>query len=143
MKTSDVRIISEFDKGTLLQLQELIDDGGDTYARIVARIPIAELQRPRTGQSTLTTDLKAIFTRKGIGPTAKEALGNARGGQGIFRTTVLQLWNGRCLVTGSTTLDAIRASHVKPWLTRLIQSDWNPSTESRLWRALMRCSTPV
>lgn len=114
-KTKDVRIISEFDKGTLLQLGELIDDGGDTYARIVARMPIADLQRPQTGQSTLTTDLKGIFTRKGIGPTDKEALVNARVGQGVFRAAVLLLWNGRCSVTGSTTLDAIRASHIKPW----------------------------
>jgi len=114
-KTSGVRKISEFDKTTLLQLGELIDDGGAIYARIVARLPIAELQRPRTGQSTLATDLKGIFARKRIDATVKEALVNARVGQGLFRIEVLRLWNGRCSVTESSTLDAIRASHIKPW----------------------------
>ena len=47
--------------------------------------------------------------------TTKEALVDARVGQGAFRSAVLQLWNHRCSVTGSSTLDAIRASHVKPW----------------------------
>ena len=28
---------------------------------------------------------------------------------------VLKIWGNRCCVTGSTTLDAIRASHIKPW----------------------------
>ena len=36
-------------------------------------------------------------------------------GQGAFRSAVLQLWNYRCAVTGSSILDAIRASHIKPW----------------------------
>ncbi|HEY7157698.1 MAG TPA: HNH endonuclease [Gemmataceae bacterium] len=47
--------------------------------------------------------------------TTKEALVKARKGQGVFRTQVLQRWGNACAVTGSLTLDAIRASHIKPW----------------------------
>lgn len=39
----------------------------------------------------------------------------ARRGQGQFREQVLAKWNNRCCVTGSTTIAAIRASHIKPW----------------------------
>ena len=44
-----------------------------------------------------------------------QGFGNARIGQGLFRKQVLSLWGGRCAVTGSAVLDAIRASHIKPW----------------------------
>jgi putative restriction endonuclease len=47
--------------------------------------------------------------------TEKESLVNARVGQGAFRMEVLQRWNFQCAVTGSATMDAVRASHIKPW----------------------------
>ncbi|MBK6898287.1 MAG: HNH endonuclease [bacterium] len=28
---------------------------------------------------------------------------------------MLRIWNSLCAVSGSSTLDAIRASHIKPW----------------------------
>ena len=40
---------------------------------------------------------------------------SSRVGQGTFRAEVLGMWDSRCCVTGSRTLDAIRASHIKPW----------------------------
>ncbi len=39
----------------------------------------------------------------------------ARLGQGKFRINVLHYWDGACAVTGCTTSEAIRASHIKPW----------------------------
>jgi hypothetical protein len=65
---------------------------------------------------TLAEDLQAI-TRQKIDSTTKKALVNARVGQGLFRVQVLKIWGNRCAVTGSSTTDAIRASHIKPWRT--------------------------
>lgn len=112
--TTEAREIASFDESTLLQLGELTHENGKTYARIVGRIPVTEIARQRTGQSTLTEDLKNLAKKK-IDTTTKDALISARVGQGVFRSQVLQLWDNRCSVTRSTTLDAIRASHVKPW----------------------------
>lgn len=112
--TQDVRKIKTFDKTTLLLLGALEKDNGRTYARIEGRVPVVAIARQQTAQSTLTDDLKAILRTK-YEPTTKEALVNARVGQGKFRLEVLKLWGNRCCVTGAMTLDAIRASHIKPW----------------------------
>lgn len=113
--TTEARQIAAFSKGTLLQLGDFTEDDRGIYAHIGARIPISELARARTAHSTLTKDLRTIISTKTIGSTSKEALVDARVGQGAFRSAVLQLWNYRCSVTDSSTLDAIRASHIKPW----------------------------
>jgi hypothetical protein len=63
----------------------------------------------------LAEDLKAILADGWIGTTEKESLINARIGQGAFRGEVLRRWDQRCAVTGSATLEAVRASHIKPW----------------------------
>ncbi len=47
--------------------------------------------------------------------TTRQALVDARIGQGKFREQVLASWDQRCAVTGSALLPAIRASHIKPW----------------------------
>jgi len=39
----------------------------------------------------------------------------ARIGQGDFRRDVLELWDGRCAVTGCDRTELLRASHIKPW----------------------------
>lgn len=68
-----------------------------------------------TRESELLDDLDAINRDPGHTPTTKQALINARIGQGQFRTALLSSWESRCAVTGATTLNAIRASHIKPW----------------------------
>lgn len=99
----------------MLELGEFTEDDQRIYARIMEHIPTSALTRAPTGHSTLTKDIKAINSDRTLDTTAKEALVNARVGQGAFRSAVLQLWNRRCVVTGSAMLDAIRASHIKPW----------------------------
>lgn len=47
--------------------------------------------------------------------TTRKALVDARLGQGKFREQVLALWGNQCAVTGATTREAIRASHIIPW----------------------------
>ena len=113
--TDEVRRIAHFNTTTLLRLGKLTRESGRTFAHIDARVPVAEVNRQRTAQSTLTEDLKSLLAQQKIDSTTKEALVNARVGQGLFRSQVLQLWGNRCAVTRSTTLDAIIASHIKPW----------------------------
>ncbi|MDA1312543.1 MAG: HNH endonuclease [Acidobacteria bacterium] len=113
------RILADFDR--LLPLYRYVQSAGswqptfdsDDIA-LEARIPVEDVTRQRTGQSTITVDLKALENKK-IDSTTKDALVHARVGQGAFREQVLQLWRNCCSVTGSMTLDAIRASHIKPW----------------------------
>jgi putative restriction endonuclease len=71
-------------------------------------------ERRGTMPATLIEDLREIEKRKDKS-TTKEALVNARIGQGTFRSQVLQLWENSCALTRSMTHDAIRASHIKPW----------------------------
>lgn len=67
-----------------------------------------------SGRHTLIEDLDEIEHRS-IEATTKSTLFNARIGQGWFRSEVLKRWGNCCAVTGSTTLEAIRASHILPW----------------------------
>jgi hypothetical protein len=108
------RSIKSFDDKLLLRFGTLVKIGNNTYAKIDSRVLVSDLERNRTAVSTLTEDLKTLI-KQNRDATIKEALINARVGQGIFRMEVLKLWRNRCAVTNSETLDAIRASHIKPW----------------------------
>jgi putative restriction endonuclease len=112
--TDGAREIRAFESQVLLQLGEIVDRPEGQYARVAERVPTTELRRPQTSSTTLASDLRSIL-RKALDATEKDALVSARIGQGAFRTKVLRLWGGRCAVTGATTLDVIRASHIKPW----------------------------
>jgi hypothetical protein len=50
---------------------------------------------------------------KNIKNTTKEEIINGRVGQGTFKDKLMQLWGGRCNITGATHL--LNASHIKPW----------------------------
>ena len=105
--------IDSFDENELMRLGDLFEEDGITYAEIEGRVPVTELVDLRTGQSSIDADLRAIGRLRDA--TSREVLTNARLGQGQFRQDVLELWGGRCAVTGSKTMSAIRASHIKPW----------------------------
>lgn len=47
--------------------------------------------------------------------TEAERLVVQRVGQSLFREGLLQLWEGRCAVTGLAVPALLRASHIKPW----------------------------
>lgn len=47
--------------------------------------------------------------------TEVERLVVQRVGQDIFRNALLELWEGRCCVTGLAVPALLRASHIKPW----------------------------
>jgi putative restriction endonuclease len=47
--------------------------------------------------------------------TEAERLVVERVGQNIFRSALLDYWQGRCCVTGLAIPELLRASHIKPW----------------------------
>ncbi|MBD8790926.1 HNH endonuclease [Pseudomonas syringae] len=50
-----------------------------------------------------------------VAKTTREAIIQARVGQGQFRTSLLTVWNGRCALTGIENRDLLVASHIEPW----------------------------
>lgn len=75
----------------------------------------------------LSVDLRAIVSDSNIDETTRQALIEARIGQGKFRATVLGRWNNRCAVTSSCTREGIRASHIKPWRASTNKERLDPS----------------
>lgn len=47
--------------------------------------------------------------------TEAERLTVQRIGQGLFRSALLDYWQGKCCVTGLEVHDLLRASHIRPW----------------------------
>lgn len=47
--------------------------------------------------------------------TEAERLVVQRVGQGLFRSALLDYWQGLCCVTGLDVADLLKASHIKPW----------------------------
>ena len=60
-------------------------------------------------------DLETIRKRKGILKTTREALSQARLGQGAFRRKLEDRWDSKCAVTGTGIRELLRASHIKDW----------------------------
>lgn len=46
--------------------------------------------------------------------TTRKTIVDARIGQGAYRTSLISLW-GTCAVTNTSTLEMLKASHIKPW----------------------------
>jgi EVE domain/HNH endonuclease len=65
-------------------------------------------------RSSVEADIEQISTRVDLSPTEREALVQARRGQGRFRQDLVKYWQG-CAVVGSTVQSILRASHIQPW----------------------------
>jgi hypothetical protein len=52
---------------------------------------------------------------QGVAETTRQALVNARIGQGGYRQRMMHVWDGRCAVTGLGITEALTASHAKAW----------------------------
>lgn len=63
----------------------------------------------------INIEVAKIKKDKKIPSTQKEALIQARVGQGKFRKNILELWDGKCSVTGCSMTELLIASHIKPW----------------------------
>lgn len=77
-------------------------------------------------RDSIYVDLKEIAQRRDLTPTQREALIQARLGQSTFRKEMLELWDGKCAVTGLTILPIIIASHAKPWADSNDEERRNP-----------------
>jgi hypothetical protein len=68
-------------------------------------------------RSLPTAPLDRFSDKVGALPRTTEAerLVVERVGQDIFREALLDLWSGRCAVTGLDQPEMLRASHMKPW----------------------------
>lgn len=114
-KTQGARKIDSYDAVNLIVLGKLIESNNGIWARVDGRISTERLSKPQSGQSTLGADVQRILKKPKLTATQKEALINARLGQGAFRFQVLALWANKCAVTGCGISEVIRASHIKPW----------------------------
>ncbi|MBS3725137.1 hypothetical protein JLDANKMP_00569 [Stenotrophomonas sp. PE591] len=81
------------------------------------RDPVHALRGSGPAKS-IEKDINDILSSTHLPATKRKALIEARIGQGRFRRGVLKRWNQGCAVTGCTALEALRASHIKPWRMR-------------------------
>lgn len=65
--------------------------------------------------SEINKDIKDIKDNKSIRATTKEALIDARCGQGKFREKLLKKFNKKCVLSGISLAEVLRASHIKGW----------------------------
>jgi putative restriction endonuclease len=108
------RRIASFEDRYLLTLGNLSECEGRIYAEIIGRVAVSDIPFGFAESGSILSDIKAVLVSP-VDPTTKEVLAQARIGQGRFRNDVLSMWGLRCCVTGSQMLDAVRASHIKPW----------------------------
>lgn len=83
------------------------------YAALYEALSLASA-RARTLPNRVAEEFRqetASFPRS----TEAERLVVQRVGQGIFRSALLDYWQGRCCVTGLALTELLRASHIKPW----------------------------
>ncbi|MEO6958793.1 MAG: HNH endonuclease signature motif containing protein [Burkholderiaceae bacterium] len=97
------------------------DDAGDW--RLVMRPQMVEALRqlwpelilPESDEIAAAADIDLDPLCKGLKATERAALIQARIGQGAYRRKLLDLWKGRCAVTGCEIGAVLVASHAKPW----------------------------
>lgn len=105
--------ISSFDDEALLRLGKIVDESGHSYAEVTETCPVDDIVgSAKTG--SISTDLEELL-RSTPTVTQRRSLIDARIGQGWFRNAVLRRWDYKCALTAITTVEAIRASHIKPW----------------------------
>lgn len=107
-------LIESFDHEQLLELGALRETpNGKVFARIVDRVPVSSLALSR--EELLHRDLNAIASSDPMSETTREALIQARLGQGEFRNKLLKRYKQVCAATGFGVVELLRASHIKPW----------------------------
>ncbi len=84
-------------------------------ARDAAWARIARIVGSDDGSSTADDDVSDVRDDPMLDATTKQALVDARRGQGRFRRKVDARWGHACAVTSCRQREVLRASHVKPW----------------------------
>lgn len=102
-------------KNTLAQSYSLLELPPPPGDATVLRKQAAGAGLPDPGPDAREIDIEHdIACDATLLPTDREALINARRGQGVFRTRVLQI-ERQCRLTGVDDPDHLRASHIMPW----------------------------
>lgn len=107
-------------KAVLAVAKELADDpspsggGGWPTNDVLERLGFRTALKPGREQSEEADDLRSIV-ESNTETTTQQQLINARLGQGGYREALIELYGGKCVVTGLAVKEALRASHVKPW----------------------------
>lgn len=70
--------------------------------------------KPGLSSSEESDDVSEI-SRSGKSETTKKQLIDARLGQGGYRAELIEVWSGKCALTGISFVPLLRASHIKPW----------------------------
>ena len=88
--------------------------------RSVSDIPALHhlLRRAFQLSRALPDELLRAFQKQIVGlprATEVERLVIQRVGQDVFRSGLLDYWEGRCAITGLAVPELLRASHIKPW----------------------------
>jgi hypothetical protein len=84
------------DRAIIQALEQIEYNGHDTF---------------RDDEADDVKEIKKTIKRR----TTREALIDARLGQGNFRAEVEKRWNNVCALTGCGIAELLRASHIKPW----------------------------
>ena len=106
--------------------------GPDAASRVMASVPDEARTNPWSrirdeidvSFEDADADVANIRADTNVGETTKQALIEARRGQGSFRAQVMTQWDNACAVTGCAQPQVLRASHIKPW--------WSCSNAERL-----------
>jgi hypothetical protein len=77
--------------------------------------------------SDTDTDVEQINNDPNRDATVKQALIDARRGQGKFRAEVKERWGRACAVTGCRQNEVLRASHIKAWRASTDKERLNPA----------------
>lgn len=99
-----------------------------TAARAVLDIPALHqfVRRAFQLSRTLPHELLHVFEKQVTGlprTTEAERLVVQRVGQDVFRSGLLDYWDGRCAITGLAIPALLRASHIKPWAACAIDAE--------------------
>ena len=93
-----------------------LDTGAQEVLHKTFPVEVAPTLSPSTALLDALSDMEAATDKLDeLEQTEREAVALARIGQGVFRSRVVAAWGGKCAVTGATLIDALVASHIKPW----------------------------
>ena len=70
---------------------------------------------PDFGTVVATHEIDADAQCSGVPETVRQALIAARVGQGAYRKRLVEIWTGRCALTGCAVPEVLIASHAKSW----------------------------
>jgi len=78
--------------------------------QLAAALPPSPLREFKKALAEVPTAIDPV-----TGATETEAVRRVRIGQGIYRKRLMDLWEGRCAISGLAVPELLRASHAKPW----------------------------